>query len=91
MGEVVGIKSGKSVNEYLELVEVAEDYLKQLHELRSKRGVVVGDYEQAVNILKEIKFCGRFSAWFREQSVGQLDSIVDDLYVAIAEEEEHLK
>lgn len=90
MGEVVGLKSGKSVNEYMELVEVAEDYLKKLHVLRTKRGVVVGDYDKAVSILKEIKFCGRFSPWFRDESIGHLDAIVDELYIAINEEEELL-
>jgi len=88
MGEVISFKYGvQNVDEYMELVETAERYIAELRVLRIKRGTVKGDLAKAESILKEIKFCARFSPTFRELSVGELESILDELYVELNEGE----
>jgi hypothetical protein len=73
MGKVISILTGKQITDadYMDLLDAVEKQIRELHK----------DGHATMKILAEMRFCARFSPYFREQTYGQLASLLEDLYI----------
>jgi hypothetical protein len=66
-------------DDVMELLDVMESYVQQLHQKRPDQDRL----DQALLILKEIKWCAFFNHEFREATYNELEELSDKLYVEI--------
>ena len=80
--KVYDIKSKRrkvSVEEYNEKLDYAEQLIQTLRPLRNDQVSL----DTAVNILKELRFCGLLNDKAREQTITSLEALVDDMFIEI--------
>jgi hypothetical protein len=83
--KVIDIKTRKPVYakvlisqpEFIDLLETMERYIEHL---RAKRE---GDFDESLEIIKEMKFCGTFNFKFRQETYPQLEELLDEIYAEI--------
>jgi hypothetical protein len=66
--------------EFMDILATIEQYIEKLRPLRSNQNLL----NNAVNIVKEMKFNGLFDAKFRNQHIKPLEDLLDDMYIELA-------
>jgi len=79
MAKVVDIKTKEwrdNVEEYMDLLVSTESLIQQLRKLRQNQHAL----DEAVKLLAEFRFNGRFSANFRKQTYRFLEELMFNMY-----------
>ena len=68
-----------SQHEFIDLLETMEKYINDLRPIRKKQTGL----DQAISIIKEMKFVGMFNFSFRQQMYDPLEELLDEIYAEI--------